>query len=163
MLRFGRNGSKIASTPPSEARRRDYPENTPLIPSRGEPDWLHVRHCFPSVRPSLSVPTWWDPAKRGGYDRRTVRTRASARPASSGCTSERRPASARRAPCSTRGGALPARGRRGHRIRRDPQAPYTVEQIRDLPVVPRKTVRYRDADWEEMDVERVLARSPRWC
>jgi two-component system sensor histidine kinase KdpD len=39
--------------------------------------------------------------------------------------------------------------------------PYTVEQIRDLPVVPRKRVRYRDADWEEMDVDAVLARHPK--
>ena len=39
--------------------------------------------------------------------------------------------------------------------------PYTVEQIRDLPVVPRKHVRYRDADWEEMDVDAVLARQPK--
>jgi two-component system, OmpR family, sensor histidine kinase KdpD len=39
--------------------------------------------------------------------------------------------------------------------------PYTVEQIRDLPVVPRKHIRYRDADWEEMDVDAVLARQPR--
>ena len=39
--------------------------------------------------------------------------------------------------------------------------PYTVEQIRDLPVVPRKHVRYRDADWEELDVDAVLARQPK--
>jgi two-component system sensor histidine kinase KdpD len=39
--------------------------------------------------------------------------------------------------------------------------PYTVEQIRDLPVVPRKKVRYRDSDWEEMDVDAVLARAPK--
>jgi two-component system, OmpR family, sensor histidine kinase KdpD len=39
--------------------------------------------------------------------------------------------------------------------------PYTVEQIRDLPVVPRKHVQYRDADWEEMDVDAVLARQPK--
>ena len=39
--------------------------------------------------------------------------------------------------------------------------PYTVEQIRDLPVVPRKKVRYRDADWEEMDVDAVIARQPK--
>jgi two-component system sensor histidine kinase KdpD len=39
--------------------------------------------------------------------------------------------------------------------------PYTVEQIRDLPVVSRKHVRYRDADWEEMDVDAVLARQPK--
>jgi two-component system, OmpR family, sensor histidine kinase KdpD len=39
--------------------------------------------------------------------------------------------------------------------------PYTVEQIRDLPVVPRKRVRYRDSDWEEMDVDAVLARAPK--
>jgi two-component system, OmpR family, sensor histidine kinase KdpD len=39
--------------------------------------------------------------------------------------------------------------------------PYTVEQIRDLPVLPRKKVRYRDSDWEEMDVDAVLSRHPK--
>ena len=38
---------------------------------------------------------------------------------------------------------------------------YTVEQIRDLPVVPRKHVQYRDADWEELDVDAVMARQPK--
>jgi two-component system, OmpR family, sensor histidine kinase KdpD len=38
--------------------------------------------------------------------------------------------------------------------------PYTLEQIRDLPVVPRKTVAYRDSEWEEMDLDAVLAREP---
>src|ERR1700723_3135361 len=38
--------------------------------------------------------------------------------------------------------------------------PFTTQQIRDLPVVPRKHVEYRDATWEEMDVDAVLARRP---
>ena len=38
--------------------------------------------------------------------------------------------------------------------------PYTMEQIRDLPVVPRKNVEYRDAEWEEMDIDAVMARQP---
>jgi two-component system, OmpR family, sensor histidine kinase KdpD len=38
--------------------------------------------------------------------------------------------------------------------------PYTLEQIRDLPVVPRQKVEYRNADWEEMDLDAVLARKP---
>ena len=38
--------------------------------------------------------------------------------------------------------------------------PYTMEQIRDLPVVPRKQVDYRDSVWEEMDVDAVIARRP---
>ena len=38
--------------------------------------------------------------------------------------------------------------------------PYTMEQIRDLPVVPRKQVAYRNAAWEEMDVDAVIARKP---
>jgi two-component system sensor histidine kinase KdpD len=38
--------------------------------------------------------------------------------------------------------------------------PYTMEQIRDLPVVPRKQVEYRNAAWEEMDVDAVIARKP---
>jgi two-component system, OmpR family, sensor histidine kinase KdpD len=37
---------------------------------------------------------------------------------------------------------------------------YTIEQLRDLPVVPRKQVTYRDAEWEEMDLDAVLARHP---
>ncbi len=37
---------------------------------------------------------------------------------------------------------------------------YTMEQIRDLPVVPRKRVDYRDSVWEEMDIDAVLARRP---
>ncbi len=38
--------------------------------------------------------------------------------------------------------------------------PYTMEQIRDLPVVPRKQVDYRASMWEEMDVDAVIARRP---
>jgi two-component system, OmpR family, sensor histidine kinase KdpD len=38
--------------------------------------------------------------------------------------------------------------------------PYTVEQIRDLPIVPRRTVEYRGSVWEEMDLDAVLARKP---
>ena len=37
---------------------------------------------------------------------------------------------------------------------------YTMEQIRDLPVVPRKKIDYRGAVWEEMDLDAVLARKP---
>jgi two-component system sensor histidine kinase KdpD len=37
---------------------------------------------------------------------------------------------------------------------------YTMEQIRDLPVVPRRQVEYRGAAWEEMDLDAVLARRP---
>jgi two-component system, OmpR family, sensor histidine kinase KdpD len=37
---------------------------------------------------------------------------------------------------------------------------YTMEQIRDLPIVQRKQVTYRDAVWEEMDLDAVLARHP---
>ena len=38
--------------------------------------------------------------------------------------------------------------------------PRTAELIRDLEVVPRKVVTYRDAQFEEMDLEAVLARRP---
>jgi len=37
---------------------------------------------------------------------------------------------------------------------------YTMEQIRDLPVVQRKQVEYRNSVWEEMDVDAVIARKP---
>ena len=37
---------------------------------------------------------------------------------------------------------------------------YTMEQIRDLPVVPRMQVEYRNSVWEEMDVDAVIARKP---
>ena len=38
--------------------------------------------------------------------------------------------------------------------------PYTIQQLRDLPVVPRKRVEYRGSVWEEMDLDAVLARKP---
>ena len=37
---------------------------------------------------------------------------------------------------------------------------YTMQQIRDLPVVPRKQVGYRDVVWEELDLDAVLERHP---
>lgn len=37
---------------------------------------------------------------------------------------------------------------------------FTTQQIRDLPMVPRKQVEYRDSTWEEMDLDAVLARRP---
>lgn len=37
---------------------------------------------------------------------------------------------------------------------------FTMEQLRDLPVVPRKQVDYRGSVWEEMDLDAVLARKP---
>jgi two-component system sensor histidine kinase KdpD len=37
---------------------------------------------------------------------------------------------------------------------------YTMEQIRDLPVVPRRQVLYRGSAFEEMDLDAVLARKP---
>jgi two-component system sensor histidine kinase KdpD len=37
---------------------------------------------------------------------------------------------------------------------------YTMEQIRDLPVVSRKQIEYRGSVWEEMDLDAVLARKP---
>src|SRR4051812_40820511 len=36
----------------------------------------------------------------------------------------------------------------------------TAEQIRDLPVVPRRVLTYRGQQFEEMDVDAVLARAP---
>jgi two-component system sensor histidine kinase KdpD len=38
--------------------------------------------------------------------------------------------------------------------------PYTIEQLRDLPILPRKSVEYRGATWEEMDLDAVLNRRP---
>jgi two-component system, OmpR family, sensor histidine kinase KdpD len=38
--------------------------------------------------------------------------------------------------------------------------PYTIEQLRTLPVVPRKQVEYRGSSWEELDLTAVLARRP---
>jgi two-component system sensor histidine kinase KdpD len=38
--------------------------------------------------------------------------------------------------------------------------PYTLEQLRDLPVIARKQVEYRGTTWEEMDLDAVLARQP---
>src|SRR6476646_8606059 len=38
--------------------------------------------------------------------------------------------------------------------------PRTTEQARDLQVVPRRAISYRDRTFEEMDVDAVLARNP---
>src|SRR5512134_1334829 len=38
--------------------------------------------------------------------------------------------------------------------------PRTKAQVRDLEVVPRRTVEYRGATFEEMDVDAILARRP---
>jgi two-component system, OmpR family, sensor histidine kinase KdpD len=37
---------------------------------------------------------------------------------------------------------------------------YTMEQLRDLPMVPRKRIEYRGSVWDEMDLDAVLARKP---
>src|ERR1700738_3581186 len=37
----------------------------------------------------------------------------------------------------------------------------TQAQVRDLEVVPRRRVAYRDAEFEEMDVDAIIARAPR--
>jgi two-component system sensor histidine kinase KdpD len=39
----------------------------------------------------------------------------------------------------------------------------TAAQIRDLECVPRHTLRYRDQEFEEMDLDAVLARKPAWA
>ena len=41
--------------------------------------------------------------------------------------------------------------------------PNTAAQVRDLECVPRKKVRYRDQDFEEMDLDAILARKPSWA
>ncbi len=38
----------------------------------------------------------------------------------------------------------------------------TVAQIGDLETVPRKVIAYRDAEFEEMDTDAILARKPKW-
>jgi len=38
--------------------------------------------------------------------------------------------------------------------------PFTIEQLRDFPMVPRKRVEYRGSTWEEMDLAAVLERHP---
>src|SRR5690242_5333016 len=38
--------------------------------------------------------------------------------------------------------------------------PKTISQLRDLEVVPRRTIEYRSQIFEEMDVDAVLARHP---
>ena len=79
-----------------------------------------------------------------------------------GSTSARRPASARRTPCSTRAGAARERGTdvvvgfletHGRAL--------TAAQLRDLEVVPRRIVEYRGQQFEEMDLDAVLARAPK--
>jgi two-component system sensor histidine kinase KdpD len=38
--------------------------------------------------------------------------------------------------------------------------PSTAEQLRDLEVIPRRRIEYRDTSFEEMDVDAILARAP---
>jgi two-component system sensor histidine kinase KdpD len=38
--------------------------------------------------------------------------------------------------------------------------PYTMAQLRDLPVLPRQSVEYRGSTWEEMDLQAILIRRP---
>ena len=38
--------------------------------------------------------------------------------------------------------------------------PNTAEQVGDLDVIPRRRVRYRDRDFEEMDTDAIVARKP---
>ena len=38
--------------------------------------------------------------------------------------------------------------------------PSTAEQLRDLPVVPRRKITYRGAEFEEMDIDTVLGLHP---
>ena len=40
--------------------------------------------------------------------------------------------------------------------------PRTAEQLGDLEIVPMRKIEYRDTEFEEMDVEAVLARRPEW-
>jgi two-component system sensor histidine kinase KdpD len=40
------------------------------------------------------------------------------------------------------------------------ERPYTIEQLRDLPIVARRKVEYRGSIWEEMDLDTVLERRP---
>jgi two-component system sensor histidine kinase KdpD len=40
------------------------------------------------------------------------------------------------------------------------QRAFTLEQLRDLPVIPRKKVEYRGSVWEELDTDAVIARKP---
>src|ERR1039458_2056282 len=40
------------------------------------------------------------------------------------------------------------------------ERPYTIEQLHDLRVVPRKSVQYRGSTWEEMDLAAALEHHP---
>ena len=71
-------------------------------------------------------------------------------------------ASARPSPCSTRAGGVSDRGTDvvvGYV--EDHGRPATAAQIRDLEIIPRATLTYRDQQFEEMDIDAVLARKPR--
>ncbi len=48
-------------------------------------------------------------------------------------------------------GFIETHGRRG-----------TVEQVKDLEVIPRKVIEYRDVNLEEMDLDAILERKPKW-
>ena len=74
----------------------------PLVTSL--PGVTSVTAFCPSER-LPSVPTQWQETAKGGDEHKGRGTKGSGRPVASACTWARRPASARRAPCSTRDGA----------------------------------------------------------
>ena len=83
----------------------------------------------------------------------------SAPPVASASTWGRWPAWARPSPCSTRAGAVTAAAPTSSSGSSRPTGgPGPPKLIRDLEVVPRKVVTYRDSQFEEMDVDAVLAR-----
>ena len=92
---------------------------------------------------------------------RRVKTRGSGRPGASASTSARRPASARRAPCSTRGGAASSAAPTSWSASsRRTSGPTRWSRSATCPSCRASRCEYRDSDWEEMDVDAVIARKP---
>ena len=100
------------------------------------------------------------PGSRPNQQRETIGRWATA--ASYGCTSEPHRGWARRTPCSARGTVGPSGAPTWPWASSRPTAGCTPQEMLDgLEVVPRRTITYRDATFEEMDLDAVLARRPR--
>ena len=164
MLRWARKGSSRARSAPSPASVTTIPSDRTLVRSLGnQPAWRHVRHCFPSFGGSSECTD-----ARAGHQPVEVAMSSNA-----GEDEGVRPTGRFRVYLGAAAGvgktcAMLDEGWRRFQRGADVvvgfvethKRPYTMEQIRDLPVVPRKQVEYRNAVWEEMDVDAVIARKP---
>ena len=130
-------------------------------PSTGNPAAHHTRHGRAGHQRRRATATEAGPARNTRVPSRSATHWCSWRGANFVCISVRPRASARRSPCSTRAaGATTAAPTSWSASSRRTAGPRTAEQLGDLEVVPLRKIEYRGTEFEEMDVDAVLARRP---